>query len=241
MRRFPGIGGFSSSRRSVPHRTGATKHPMARPLLDGVAKGLAGLEGRRVRGRDGDAFAGAGVSTLARRSRSRREGSEAGDPYGLAAGKRFGDGREHGTHGGVGAWLGNGREGGHAGGKFGLVDPGSPSGIGSSQRITLPTIVPQGIPRDSIQTAVAGADACRDRHRCEGYAVTVRPRGAWSLGFRCRRTDTLHRLVLADSRKRRGNGSGIRRAHPRAALSSEAVRVGAAKDRARARVSTLRA
>ena len=58
------------------------------------------------------------------------------------------------------------------------------------------------------------------------------------LGFRVRRTDMLFRPVPGDSRKRRGNVSGIRRAPPRATLSSEAVRVGPSKDRARARHPT---
>ena len=57
-------------------------------------------------------------------------------------------------------------------------------------------------------------------------------------GFRVRRTDTLFRPVPGDSRKRRGNVSSIRRAPPRAALSSEAVRVGPYKGRACARGST---
>ena len=57
------------------------------------------------------------------------------------------------------------------------------------------------------------------------------------LGFRRRRTETLFRPVLADSRKRRGYGSGIRRAHPRAALSSEAIHVEPSKDQARERHS----
>ena len=47
------------------------------------------------------------------------------------------------------------------------------------------------------------------------------------LGLRHRRTEAVFQLAFAGNRKRRGNGSGIRRAHPRAALSSEAVRVGA--------------
>ena len=47
-------------------------------------------------------------------------------------------------------------------------------------------------------------------------------------------------LVLADSRKRRGNGSGIRGAHPRATRSSEAIHVEACKDRARG-ASNIRA
>ena len=45
-------------------------------------------------------------------------------------------------------------------------------------------------------------------------------------------------LVLAESRKHRGNVSSIRRAHPRAPLSPESIRVGASEDRARARHST---
>lgn len=40
-------------------------------------------------------------------------------------------------------------------GKMGLVHPGSPSGGGWSQFITLPTIVRQRIPRDAIRPAVA--------------------------------------------------------------------------------------
>ena len=58
------------------------------------------------------------------------------------------------------------------------------------------------------------------------------------LRLRCRGTNTLLRPVFADSRKHRGNVSSIRRAHPRAPLSSEAVRVGPCKDRTRARRST---
>ena len=60
----------------------------------------------------------------------------------------------------------------------------------------------------------------------EGQSATVRPLGAWSSGFRRRRTDAVFRLLLAETRKRRGNASGISRAHLRAALSSEAIRVG---------------
>ena len=45
-------------------------------------------------------------------------------------------------------------------------------------------------------------------------------------------------LVLAESRKRRRSVSSIRRTHPRAALSKEAIRVGSYGDRARARHST---
>ena len=46
------------------------------------------------------------------------------------------------------------------------------------------------------------------------------------LGLPLRRTDTLFLPMPGDSRKRHGNGSGIRPAHPRAALSSEVTRVG---------------
>ena len=71
-----------------------------------------------------------------------------------------------------------------------------------------------------------------------GRSGPVRPSGAWCWRFRRRRTDTLFRLVPADSRKRRWNASCIRRAHPRAPLSSSAIRVGPYKDRARARDPT---
>ena len=68
-------------------------------------------------------------------------------------------------------------------------------------------------------------DRCAPWH-CERQFATVRPLGAWSSGFRRRRTDAVFRLVLAESRKRLGNASGNSRAHLRAALSSEAIRVG---------------
>ena len=86
-----------------------------------------------------------------------------------------------------GALLGQGRGGDHAGGQFGLVHPGSPSGTRSSQRTTLPAVVWQGIPQDSTQPTVAGADA-RDRHRCEECSVTVRLGGAFRSRFSLRRT-----------------------------------------------------
>ena len=90
-----------------------------------------------------------------RRPRCRREGSEAGEPQDLAPGNGIGDGREHSTEGRVGAWPAHGRSVGHAGGKVGPVHPGSPSGIESPQRITLPTIVRQRIPHDAICPVVA--------------------------------------------------------------------------------------
>ena len=79
-------------------------------------------------------------------------------------------------------------------------------------------------------------DRCAPWH-CEGQSATVRPLGAWCSGFRRRRTDAVLRLVLAESRKRRGNASGNSRAHLRAAMSSEVIRVGPHEDRARARLS----
>ena len=76
-------------------------------------------------------------------------------------------------------------------------------------------------------------DGCAPWH-CEGQSTTVRPLGALSSGLRRRRTDAVFRLVLAESH---GNASAISRAHLRAALSSEAIRVGPHEDRARARLS----
>ena len=92
-------------------------------IVDGLAKGLASLEGGRVRGDDGDALAGAGIAAWAR---SRREGSEADNPDCLTAGESIGNGREHGTHGGGGVRLGNGCSGSDASGEVGLVHSGSP-------------------------------------------------------------------------------------------------------------------
>ena len=80
------------------------------------------------------------------------ESSEAGDPHGLAAGKSIGDDREDGAHLGVGAWLGHGPAGGREGGTFGLVHPGSPSGVQSSKRITLLKLILQRIAYDDIPT-----------------------------------------------------------------------------------------
>ena len=57
----------------------------------------------------------------------------------------------------------------------------------------------------------------------------------WIRSSTCR---TVFQLVHVDSRKRRGHASGIRHAHPRAPLSSESLRVGSYRDRARARHST---
>ena len=72
----------------------------------GIAKGLlARLELKRGRGGDGDALSGARIAARADRTRSGREYSEAGGRDGLTAGKRIGDGREHGSHGVVGDRL----------------------------------------------------------------------------------------------------------------------------------------
>ena len=55
------------------------------------------------------------------------------------------------------------------------------------------------------------------------------------LGIRSSTYRAVFLLVLADYRKHAGNGHGIRRARPRAAVSSEAIRAESCKDRARAR------
>ena len=59
--------------------------------------------------RDGNGLAGPGIAVLAGSPRLRRKDSEATDRDATATGKGIGDGREHGTHGGVGARLGYGR------------------------------------------------------------------------------------------------------------------------------------
>lgn len=119
--------------------------PPPQPSGDGVAKPLAGLERRRVRGRDGDALAGAGIAAAAGRARSRREGSEAGDLDGLATAKRLGDGGEHGTHGCVGVRLGQRSSGGDVGSEVGPVHSGPPAVTCPGERTTLPEIVVEGI------------------------------------------------------------------------------------------------
>ena len=86
-----------------------------------------------------------GVPASAGRARSGREGAEACDPDGLATGKRVGDGREHGAHGGVGVRAGQRSLGGDAGGEVGLVHSGSPPRGRSFKRITLPEIGAEGI------------------------------------------------------------------------------------------------
>ena len=68
-----------------------------------------------------------------------------------------------------------------------------------------------------------------------------RPRGAArrvELGIPSSTYRAVFQPMAADVRKRRGNVSSIRRAHPRASLSSVAIRVGPCKDRARAGYST---
>ena len=121
-------------------------------------------------------------------------------------------------------------------GQFGLGHLPSPFVSG---HLSIPrTVVPQLIRQSSIRHGEAGPSS---------VAIDVAVRGTlrsceavrWvELGFRCRRTDTLFRPVPRDNRKRRGNGSGIGRTHPRAALSSYATASDSIKDRARARHST---
>lgn len=75
-------------------------------------------------------------------------------------------------------------------------------------------------------TALGGAV-----HGCE--AARCMEVGIPSLTYRA-----VFQPVLADCRKHRGNAPGIRRAHTRAPLSSESLRVGPYEDRARAGHST---
>ena len=67
------------------------------PRADGVAQGLAGLEGRRARGGGHDGFAGAGNVAPASLPGSAAEGSEANDHGGLAGAESVGDCREDGA------------------------------------------------------------------------------------------------------------------------------------------------
>lgn len=139
---IPDIATFRSSAWPHPHPPWVAKPRPPQPSSDGVAKRPAGLERRRRRGRDVDALAGAGIAPPAGRARSGREGAESGDPDGLAMGKRVGDGREHGAHGGVGVRVWQRSLGGDAGGEVGLVHSGSPSKVPSFERTTLIWIDP---------------------------------------------------------------------------------------------------
>ena len=131
--------------RSVTPSSAVGKDIHASAVSDSVAQRTAGLECRRRRGRDDDALARAGIAAPAGRARSGREGAEAGDPDGLATGKRVGDGREHDAHGGIGFRLGQRSLGGDAAGEVGLVHSGSPAKVPSFERITLPEIGVEGI------------------------------------------------------------------------------------------------
>ena len=67
------------------------------PLADGVAQGLTGLAGRRVRGGDRDGLTGAGNVAPTSLPGSAAEGSEANDHGGLAGAESVGDDREDGA------------------------------------------------------------------------------------------------------------------------------------------------
>ena len=115
---------------------------------------------------------------LARRSRFRRQGSEAGGHDGLAACWSIDDGREHGTHGGVRARLGHGRPGGYAGEKIGLVHSGSPL---ESVRLSVSRYRQssgRAARQGTIHMVGGGVDARLGRKRREAAPRLVCPRAA---------------------------------------------------------------
>ena len=125
-----------------------------------------------------------------------------------------------------GALLGQVRGSGHAGGQFGLVHSGSPSRVRSSQLITLPTSVRKRIAQTPFGRWLQGRPLVVTDVAVRGILPSCGAVRHAELGFRRRGTGTLFGHMIGDCRKRCGNGSGIRRAPPRAALSSEAIRFG---------------
>ncbi len=119
--------------------------------------------GDPVRGGDGDAFARARVTTPTRGSRSRREGSEAGNRGGVAAGNSVGGGGEHGVHGGVDGRPGYGRLGSYSDGElgFGHGDCAAEPGRGS-------------VSLDRSQPTMSTREDRRSQHKGRNRVLTAR-------------------------------------------------------------------
>lgn len=79
--------------------------------VDGVTKGLGGLERRRARGVDLGVLAGTGIAAGASRAVPGGERAEPRNGDGLACGEGVGDGCEHGAYRGVGVGSRHGRGG----------------------------------------------------------------------------------------------------------------------------------